>query len=242
MFGRRRRGRHEAPPAGPSGNDGWSDDPAADEYEADDYADEYGADDQRANGFGTGEPVRDSGPYDADEVPDDGVPRLDLGSVRVPMPDGAQLQVEVDPAGPVRAVHLVTEIGRVTVTAFAAPRSSGLWTDVGTELAHQLRNDGARVSWQRGEWGNELIALSPEVALRFVGVDGPRWLLRGVGAGPAGAAERLSDLLRDVVRNTVVVRGSDPLPVRSPLPIELPAELAQHIQQAQQAQTEAQQV
>lgn len=208
MFGRRRRGRHEAPP---SGHDGWE---PQDEAEA---------------AMATGE----SGPYDDGSAPDDGIPRLDLGSVRVPMPEGAQLQVEVDPEGPVRAVHLVTEVGRVTVSAFAAPKTSGLWDDIAKELAEQLRADGARVTFERGEWGSELVATSPEVALRFVGVDGPRWLLRGVAAGPAGAADRLAALLRDIVRSTVVVRGTDPLPVRSPLPVELPEELARHIQQAQ---------
>lgn len=225
MFGRRRRGRHEAPPPG---QEDWS----ADDV---DFADSDPADAADAVGSPT------DGPFDAADAPEDGVPRLDLGSVRVPMPDGAQLQVEVDPAGPIRAVHLVTEIGRITVSAFAAPKTAGLWTDVANELAAQLRKDGAQVAFERGEFGNELVAMSPEVALRFVGVDGPRWLLRGVGAGPAGAADRLAALVRDIVRNTVVVRGNDPMPVRSPLPVELPEELAQHIQQAQAQQAEAQQ-
>ena len=45
---------------------------------------------------------RADGPYDEAEAPDDESPRLDLGSLRIPVPDGAQLQVEMDPAGPVR--------------------------------------------------------------------------------------------------------------------------------------------
>lgn len=219
MFGRRRRGRHEATP---SGHDDWTSDLDSDV-------------DLAAEDGGLDEP----GPFDEGAAPDDGIPRLDLGSVRVPMPDGAQLQVEVDPEGPVRAVHLVTEIGRITVSAFAAPKTSGLWNDVGKELAEQLRTDGARVTWDRGVWGPELVATSPEVALRFVGVDGPRWLLRAVGAGPSEAADRLAALLRDIVRNTVVVRGVDPLPVRSPLPVELPEELALHLQHAQEQQAQA---
>ena len=40
------------------------------------------------------------GPYDLSELPEsDDVERLDLGSVRLPVPEGSQLQVEVDPAG-----------------------------------------------------------------------------------------------------------------------------------------------
>ncbi|SHF36860.1 DUF3710 domain-containing protein [Streptoalloteichus hindustanus] len=183
---------------------------------------------------GNGEPG--DGPFDATEAPEDELSRLDLGSVRIPVPDGAQLQVEVDPAGPVRAVHVVTEIGRLTVNAYAAPRSSGLWREISRELVEQLRSDGARVTRVSGEWDDELVASSPEVALRFVGVDGPRWLLRGVAAGPVDHAEELTELLRDVVRGTVVVRGQEPLPVRTPLPIELPEPIARHIQQAHQAQ------
>lgn len=177
-----------------------------------------------------------TGPFDSEEAPDDGVSRLDLGSVRIPLPDGAQLQVEVDPAGPVRAVHLLTPVGRLTINAYAAPRSSGLWGEVSRELMQQLRQDGARVRREQGEWGDELVVVSPQVTLRFIGVDRPRWLLRAVGAGPSEHAEQLATLLRDVVRDTVVVRGKEPLPVRTPLPIELPDQIARHLRQMQQAQ------
>jgi hypothetical protein len=70
--------------------------------------------------------------------------------------------------------------------------------------------------------------------LRFVGVDGPRWLLRGVAAGPADHGQACAKLLYELVDATVVVRGQEPLPVRTPLPIELPEEIARHVQQAQQ--------
>ena len=36
------------------------------------------------------------GPYDADAPPEDRLARLDLGSLRMPVPEGAQLQIEVD--------------------------------------------------------------------------------------------------------------------------------------------------
>lgn len=173
------------------------------------------------------------GPYDVVEAADDETERLDLGSVRVPVPEGSQLQVEVDPAGPVRAVHLVTQVGRLTVSAFAAPKSGELWPEVSTELADQLRTDGAKVHTERGQWGDELVADSPNAILRFIGVDGPRWMLRAVGASPAEQFEACGKLLYALVEDTVVVRGEDPLPVRTPLPIELPEEIANHIQQAQ---------
>lgn len=173
------------------------------------------------------------GPYDATEAPPDGRPRLDLGSVRLPVPEGAQLQVEVDRAGPVRAVHLRTAAGQLTVTAFAAPRSGGLWREVATELTARLRGEGARVTRTEGEWGQEVEAVQPGgTVLRFLAVEGPRWMLRGVAAGPAETAPALAGLLRDVVRDTVVVRGAEALPVRSPLALALPAPLAEQLKEA----------
>ncbi|MQA09100.1 MAG: DUF3710 domain-containing protein [Pseudonocardiaceae bacterium] len=177
--------------------------------------------------------VGQDGPYDESEAPDDDVARLDLGSVRIPVPDGAQLQVEMDPSGPVRAVHIVTPVGQVTISAYAAPRSGGLWKEVRGELAEQLRSDGASVETRNGEWGGELVASLGQVVLRFVGVDGPRWMLRGVVAGPPEHTDKAVEVLRDVVRGTVVVRGAAPMPVRTPLVIELPAAIAEHVQQVQ---------
>ena len=179
------------------------------------------------------------GPYDSSEAPDDEVERLDLGSVRLPVPEGSQLQVEVDPSGPVRAVHVVTSVGRLTVSAFAAPRSGDLWPEVSKELAEQLRQDGAKVRAHQGDWGTELVADSPKAALRFVGVDGPRWLLRGVAAGPGEQAEACTKLLYALLDDTIVVRGDEPMPVRTPLPIELPPAIARHIEQSQREQQES---
>jgi hypothetical protein len=172
------------------------------------------------------------GPYDVAEAPDDGRIRLDLGSLRLPVPQGAQLQVEVDRSGPVRAVHLMTGLGQVTVTAFAAPRSGGLWREVCRELVTRLRADGARVGRAAGEWGEEIEAVTAQGVLRFLAVDGPRWMLRGVAVGPAEHADARTALLRDVIREAVVVRGPEPLPVRSPLPLQLPGPLAEQLKQA----------
>jgi uncharacterized protein DUF3710 len=175
-----------------------------------------------------------AGPHDVAEAPDDGLSRLDLGSVRLPVPEGAQLQVEMDQNRSVRAVHVVTPLGQLTVNGYAAPRSGGLWREVSTELADQLRGDGATVRTTTGEWGLELMAALGEVSLRFVGVDGPRWMLRGVVAGPPELADKSSHALHDLVRGTIVVRGTQPMPVRTPLPLDLPPAIAQHIEAQQQ--------
>jgi Protein of unknown function (DUF3710) len=202
----------------------------------DEYADYDDVADDDEYGEVGGDLFDDAGPWDEEEAPEDGVNRIDLGSVRLPVPEGAQLQVEMDPSGPVRAVHVVTTVGQLTVTAYAAPRSGGLWREVSTELAEQLRADGATVRTITGQWGLELLAALGEASLRFVGVDGPRWMLRGVVAGPPDIPDNSAAALYELVRGTIVVRGSQPMPVRTPLPIELPPAIAEHIAQAQDAE------
>jgi len=83
---------------------------------------------------------------------------------------------------------------------------------------------------REGEFGPEVVARIPVTGgeagatriARFVGVDGPRWFLRGVIAGtgaiePAAAAE-----IDDVFRSIVVVRGTTPMPPRDLIPLQVP--------------------
>lgn len=184
----------------------------------------------------------DEGPYDSTELTDlDEIAPglLDLGSVLLPMPEGGQIQVEMAADGSVQALHLVTGDGRITVAAYAAPKSPGQWREVTTELAESLRSEQAAVSVEDGPWGRELLGVTPGGDLRFIGVDGPRWMIRCVAAGQTGtlaADSTLSEMARAVLRRTVVKRGSDPLPVRTPLPVVLPEALAQQLLLAQQQQ------
>ncbi|MBF6329738.1 DUF3710 domain-containing protein [Nocardia transvalensis] len=193
-------------------------------------------------------PAERSGPYDYDEVADllDNVAdqRLDLGSVILPVPPGGQLQVEMTPDGTPQAVHLATQHGRLTVAAYAAPKSPGQWRTVAADLAESLRADGAQVSVQTGPWGRELHAVTEGADLRFIGVDGYRWMVRLVAAGPSGAADEGTPLVaaaRAILSETVVRRGDEPLPVREPLPVVLPQELADQLIAAHHQQMAAQQ-
>lgn len=225
LFGRRQRGRHASEEPAPEvarvehGHESYSGDIYDDMYDD--------------SGHAEGDDEDYAGPYDEDEAPDDGLVRLDLGSVQVPLPQNAQIQVEMDPTGPLRAVHVVSANARYTLSAYASPRSSLLWPEISKELADQLGADGARVRKETGEWGTELVAFVNNALLRFVGVDGPRWMLRAVAAGPKEQSAQAAEELRDMVRETIVVRGVQPMPVRTPLPLKLPDEIAAHIEQAQ---------
>jgi len=72
---------------------------------------------------------RTAGPFDADDLPDDGIARLDLGSLLVAPTEDRELRVQVDEqSGAVRAVLLATDAGALELRAFAAPRNGDLWS------------------------------------------------------------------------------------------------------------------
>ena len=178
------------------------------------------------------------GPFDIEDFDDPAAAaagRLDLGSVLLPMPESAQLQVELTDTGIPSAVWVVTQNGRFTIAAYAAPKTGGLWREVAGELAASLRKDGAAVSIQDGRWGREVVGAASGV-VRFIGIDGYRWMIRCVVNGSPESIDMLTDEAREALVDTVVRRGDTPLPVRTPLPVELPEPMAAQLREAAAAQ------
>lgn len=177
------------------------------------------------------EPPR-SGPYDVTEVTDQ-LTRVDLGALRVPPRPGMQLRLELEEKTQrVIAATIGLAGSTVQLQAFAAPRSEGIWDDIRAEIATQVTSSGGTADEIRGSFGQELLARLPvrtsdgrtgHRPARFIGVDGPRWFLRGVFSGPAAADEAAAQPLEDVVRQTVVVRGSEAMAPRDLLPLKMPA-------------------
>ncbi len=180
------------------------------------------------------------GPFDIDDFDDPAaaeLARLDLGSVLVPMPATGQLQVELTEAGVPSAVWMVTPNGRFTIAAYAAPKTGGLWREVAGELAESLRADSATVSIVDGPWGREVVGTASGV-VRFIGVDGYRWMIRCVINGSHETIDALDAEARTALADTVVRRGDTPLPVRTPLAVQLPAPMAEQLRQAAAQQAE----
>ncbi|AKS34716.1 hypothetical protein AFA91_25660 [Mycolicibacterium goodii] len=178
------------------------------------------------------------GPFDIDDFDDPAVAaqgRLDLGSVLIPMPDGGQVQVELNEAGAPSAVWVVTPNGRFTIAAYAAPKSAGLWREVASELAESLRKDATSVSVQDGPWGREVVGTGNGGVVRFIGVDGYRWMVRCVVNGTPETVDALAAEARAALTDAVIRRGDTPLPVRTPLPIQLPEPMAAQLRAAAQA-------
>jgi hypothetical protein len=170
-----------------------------------------------------------TGPWDISHLPkDDQTPRVDLGGILVPIPDGVELRVEVAD-DVVVAAALVDGNNQLLVSAFAAPKSSGIWDDVRNEIAESLRGTGGGAEHTSGAFGSELRARIPDEnggsqPARFIGVDGPRWFLRGLVSGPAATDPNQSRRLEAVFRGIVVNRGGDAMAPRDPLPLHLPRE------------------
>jgi Protein of unknown function (DUF3710) len=190
------------------------------------------------------------GPFDIDDFDDPSVAalaRLDLGSVLIPMPEAGQVQVELTETGVPSAVWVVTPNGRFTIAAYAAPKTAGLWREVATELADSLRKDVAKVTIEDGPWGREVVGFAADQGqgagvVRFIGVDGYRWMIRCVVNGPQENVAALADEARKALADTVVRRGETPLPVRTPLPVQLPEPMAAQLRAAaEQAAEQAQQ-
>ncbi len=174
------------------------------------------------------------GPFEIEDFDDHEVAalgRLDLGSVLIPMPEGGQVQVELSPTGVPSAVWVVTPNGRFSIAAYAAPKSAGLWREVAAELADSLRKDSAQVSVETGPWGREVVGTASG-AVRFIGVDGYRWMIRCVVNGSVETIDALAVQARNALADTVVRRGDTPLPVRTPLPVELPEPMAAQLRAA----------
>lgn len=114
---------------------------------------------------------------------------------------------------------------------FAAPRSEGIWDEVREEIRQSLIGDGATAQEAQGEYGVELHARvrTPDgpTDLRFVGIDGPRWMVRGVYQGAVATDPAAAGPLATCLDGLVVDRGQEAKPVREPLPLRLPQEMAE---------------
>ena len=183
---------------------------------------------------GTGEPAQ-AGPWDVgDDIP--AQDRIDFGSLQVPAGDEFEVQVSVADNQPAW-ITVVSGDSGLQLQAFAAAKSGGLWDEIRAEIAAEVARTGGDSSEAAGPFGTELrariIPTEPvqgesggeRQPVRFLGVDGPRWFLRGVITGPAADQADLAAPLEGVFRGVVVVRGDHPVPPREMLEIRLPDEI-----------------
>lgn len=175
----------------------------------------------------------ENGPFDESEA--NAVrPYIDLGGVKILPREGLNLRLEVEESSKrIVAVGLDYAGSSLQVQPFAAPRSTGLWHETRSQIVEQITRQGGTVEDVDGPFGPEIRAQVPVAAAdgsgastrvaRFVGIDGPRWFLRGVIAGEGTSSAEAAEKIEDLFRSVVVVRGTQPMPPRDLIPLKMPA-------------------
>lgn len=173
------------------------------------------------------------GPWD---VNDEDVPDyddyLDLGAYYLPFLRGIQLRIKANRATQqVLGSTITFGSSSLEIEAFAAPKTLGLWDDVRGDLLEANK----AASEVDGVFGTELklpvnVKGGKTVNTRIVGVDGPRWMLRGIFSGKAANDDGNSDdteALNKYFADIVVERGDEPLAPRDLIPMHPPVTPAQ---------------
>ena len=170
-----------------------------------------------------------AGPFDISEI---GVltPYLDFGSIRLAPRQDMQIRADIDDTSK-KVVALTVEIDghRLQLQAFASTKSDGLWEATMAALIQGISSQGGKVEPAEGIMGQELRgsvpARSGDQAIsrptRFIGVDGPRWFLRGVISAPS-INEDVYARLVSIFRSAAVTRGDIAMPPGELLPLRLP--------------------
>lgn len=173
-----------------------------------------------------------AGPLDLSEI--QGVrPYVDFGSMRIPSRDNVQMRLEVEEATQrIVAISMDYQGSSLQLQAFAAPKNEGIWHEIRSQMKQSIVNQGGETEERVGSFGPELIAKIPLVdesgnktghrLARFIGVDGPKWFLRGVVGGAALNDARAAADIDDLFRSVVVVREDVPLPPKDLLPLTIP--------------------
>jgi hypothetical protein len=172
---------------------------------------------------------RENGPWDSAELEDPHDGRIDFGGLLIPA--AGNIRVEMTEQGQLVAIRIELGQSAIQVNAFAAPRTEGIWSDVCDEIAVEITKQGGIVDRGVGQLGPELRARVPVrlpdgnqgiQVMRFVGANGPRWFLRGVVYGLGAVQPEAAAAVDRVFREIVVVRGTEAMAPRDPIPLTMP--------------------
>lgn len=173
------------------------------------------------------------GPFDKSEVNTE-VGYVDFGAILLPSADQLQIRLEIEDSTE-RIIALSIDIADsvLQLQAFAAPKTEGVWAIVRDQLKSAVVSQGGTANEVIGSFGDELLTAIPlkdekgkiigERHARFIGVDGPRWFLRGVIGGAAINDPATAVIVDSIFRKVVVDRGDAAVPPRDLLPLQLPA-------------------
>jgi len=181
-------------------------------------------------GNGKSQPLdrQSAGPFDITELVQVR-PSIDFGAIQLPLRDDVVYKLEVEEAtSKIVALTLEYNGSALQLQAFSAPASEGVWHEIRSSLEQSIVAQNGRTEQVVGPLGPELNAQIPNVdggfrLAKFIGVDGPKWFLRGVISGLAlGDVLSMSHVI-DIFRSVAVVRGSQPMPPKELLELVAPA-------------------
>ena len=187
------------------------------------------------------------------DEPTDDQPRIDLGSLIVTPVPGSELRLQVNEAQDIVSAMLVLPVtapgadgdqpqvvstSALELSAYAAPRSGGLWAELRDEISEAAAEVGGSAELAAGPFGVELRRLLPVTTpdgeqgyqpSRMWVAEGPRWLLRGIVYGQAAIESDDEDPAVAAVlaafRDVVVRRGDEAMAPGDLLPMSMPADL-----------------
>jgi hypothetical protein len=181
-------------------------------------------------GNGKSQPLdrQSAGPFDITELVQVR-PSIDFGAIQLPLRDDVVYKLEVEEAtSKIVALTVGHNGSALQLQAFSAPASEGVWHEIRSSLEQSILAQNGRTEQVVGPLGPELNAQIPNVdggfrLAKFIGVDGPKWFLRGVISGLAlGDVLSMSHVI-DIFRSVAVVRGSQPMPPKELLELVAPA-------------------
>jgi hypothetical protein len=200
---------------------------------------------------------RTAGPFEVTELSDtddeDDQPRIDLGSIIVTPVPGSELRLQVDENQDIVSAMLVLPVtapaadgeqpqvvgsSALELSAYAAPRSGGLWAELRDEISEAATSVGGSAELAAGPFGVELRRLLPVTTpdgeqgyqpSRMWVAEGPRWLLRGIVYGQAAIESDDDDpavaAVLEAFREVVVRRGDEAMAPGDLLPMSMPTDL-----------------
>lgn len=158
---------------------------------------------------------------------------IDFGALKLPNLNrnlAIKVELEEDTRRLV-ALTLQTQGSMLQISLFSAPKNSPVWHEVLEVLVSSLESQGANVEPVIGSFGRELMVSmrvpsedgnNVQQQIRFIGVDGPRWLLRGSITGEALSNLSEQAEVERIFRSIIVDRGAEALPPRELVPLTMP--------------------
>ncbi|MBO7671682.1 MAG: DUF3710 domain-containing protein [Aeriscardovia sp.] len=168
-----------------------------------------------------------SGPYDISDPDAPEGEYLDLGGLKILGKGGLSMRLIPSPDQK-NIADLAFSYGSssLQITLLASPRRVKFWQELRSDILSSQKG----ATEKEGTFGPEVYFTTKvreglEIPTRIVGVDGPRWMLRGIFAGPAAEGGEEKDYLDDFFSTVIANRGTEPLAPGDPVPLVFPPQL-----------------